>query len=40
MSEYLTGEPLRNRIRKVMRGKQPRMCVSFLGAELGGGGVR
>jgi len=31
MSEYLTGEPLSKRIRKVMKGKQPRMCVAFLG---------
>ena len=31
MSEYLTGSALRKRIRKVMRGNRPRMCVAFLG---------
>ena len=31
MAEYLTGTELRDRIRNVMSGRRPRMCVAFLG---------
>ncbi|MEP2683951.1 MAG: phospholipase D family protein [Sulfitobacter sp.] len=31
MAKYLTGTKLRKRIRKVMAGKNPRICVAFLG---------
>lgn len=33
MAEFLTGQDLRDRIRKVMAGSRPRMCVAFLGPD-------
>ncbi|KMK68183.1 hypothetical protein [Puniceibacterium sp. IMCC21224] len=33
MTEFLTEQDLRDRIRKVMAGSRPRMCVAFLGPD-------